>query len=207
MEQIQNQPNNEQKISIGTEEEAFIHKATNEQPKEPTLQETGIKVVETKQEVHPQQSTSRSTQNQEQQQEVKKEEDSLEGLITKEEDVDIEVRHINGKNTEESKIKDPNYVGEINFPSTTFAKYLEYFAKLPQTRDGMEEYVRKLPAELGATVALNAIADGTTVLNNVFTDSLNSKDNDYVNYFEFGGKKLITRPIDIKTNTALKQYL
>lgn len=187
-----NENKQEQTIKIGDAEQAFINKnVLKEEPvkeevkEEPKVEKIQLETSETKEEV--------------------KEEEEDDGL-TVGVDVSMEnVKQVTTKDTNTEKSKDPNYVGEINFPSTTYSKYAEFFRNVPQSQAGIQEYVAKLPQDTAATFALNTLADGSTIVNDVLVDSFKNKDNEFVNTIEFGGKKLQTRPISIKTNTKLTQ--
>lgn len=187
-----NENKQEQTIKIGDAEQAFINKnVLKEEPvkeevkEEPKIEKIQLETSETKEEV--------------------KEEEEDDGL-TVGVDVSMEnVKQVTTKDTNTEKSKDPNYVGEINFPSTTYSKYAEFFRNVPQSQAGIQEYVAKLPQDTAATFALNTLADGSTIVNDVLVDSFKNKDNEFVNTIEFGGKKLQTRPISIKTNTKLTQ--
>lgn len=187
-----NENKQEQTIKIGDAEQAFINKnVLKEEPvkeevkEEPKVEKIQLETSETKEET--------------------KEEEEDDGL-TVGVDVSMEnVKQVTTKDTNTEKSKDPNYVGEINFPSTTYSKYAEFFRNVPQSQAGIQEYVAKLPQDTAATFALNTLADGSTIVNDVLVDSFKNKDNEFVNTIEFGGKKLQTRPISIKTNTKLTQ--
>lgn len=192
----------EQKITIGEAEQAFINKNVfKEEPKEEAKIETVVE-EEKQEEVQPQPVVEP---------EVKKEEpktdtDEIDGLdVSVDETITKQQRIAENVVLDKSTDKDPNYFGDLTYPATTYNKYLDYFRKLPQTTEEMNDYVSKMAPNMAATLAFNTMSDSRTVVNNVLVDSINDKDSEFVNNIEFAGKKLVTRPISIKTNTKLTQ--
>lgn len=201
MEQQNSQ--NIEKITVGEEEQKFLNKVLVENPTPPVQEQPKVEPVQAQPEPKPEPATNVPEPKPQEEKTVEGyDEDNVRVSYS---DPMIECRHVVANDMEKSKIKDPNYEGEINYPSGTFKQYVDFFSKLPQSEEEMANYVKKIGDISGSTVALNALSDRTTILNNVYVDSLNDPNNEYVNGLEFGGAKLNTRSINISTNVKLTQ--